>query len=254
MNRSSTSFASETTAFLAPENIPDDLAFLMADIFPTGYFAAKNAWNLLSEQERQDPNLTVAVIGCGPVGLCAITAACDRFPVVYAIDSVEDRLGSFHSPAPIMWFSIVFILSVALVDEAKRHGALPIHLHSDPVNSIKNLTGGRGADAVLEVVGHADALQLAYDLIRPWGVIASVGVQQDAFPFKGPQVYDKNVRLQFGRCPVRALFLEASELLARKQDQFTSFVSHRMTLSDAAKAYDMFDQRLARKVIFDLRS
>lgn len=78
---------------MAPKEIPDDLLFLMADIFPTGYFAAKNAWTLLSDQERQDPNVTVVVIGCGPVGLCAITAACDRFPNVYAIDSVGERLG-----------------------------------------------------------------------------------------------------------------------------------------------------------------
>ncbi|CAF0769969.1 unnamed protein product [Rotaria sordida] len=221
----------DTTGFLAPKEISDDLAFLMADIFPTGYFAAKNAWTLLSDQERQDPNLIVCVIGCGPVGLCAITAACDRFPIVYAIDSVEERL-----------------------DEAKKHGAIPINLNNDPVSVIKNVTEGRGADAILEVVGHADALQLAYDLIRPWGVIASVGAHQDAFPFSGPQVYDKNVRLQFGRCPVRALFPEALRLFSKKQDQFKTFVSHRMSLSDAAKAYELFDKRLARKVIFDLRT
>lgn len=105
----------------------------------------------------------------------------------------------------------------------------------------------------MEVVGHSDALQLAYDLIRPWGVIASVGVQQDPFPFKGPHAYDKNLRLQFGRCPVRALFPEALQLFLKKQDLFKSFISHRMSLSDAPKAYDMFDKRLARKIIFDLR-
>ena len=105
----------------------------------------------------------------------------------------------------------------------------------------------------MEVVGHADALQLSYDLIRPWGVIASVGVPQDPFPFKASQVYEKNVRLQFGRCPVRALFPDALQLLLKKQDQFKSFISHRMSLSDAPEAYQMFDKRLARKIIFDLR-
>ncbi|CAF4142475.1 unnamed protein product, partial [Adineta steineri] len=195
----------DTTAFFAPKEISNDLAILMADIFPTGYFAAKNAWTLLSDQERQDPNLVVVVIGCGPVGLCAITAACEYFPTVYAIDSVEERL-----------------------EQAKRHGGIPINLNTDPVSAIKKVTEGRGADAVMEIVGHADALQLAYDLIRPWGVIASVGVQQDAFPFKGPQVYDKNVRLQFGRCPVRALFPEALQIFSKKQDQFKNFISHRM--------------------------
>ena len=105
----------------------------------------------------------------------------------------------------------------------------------------------------MEVVGHADALQLSYDLIRPWGVIASVGVQQDPLPFNGPHLYDKNVRLQFGRCPVSALFPDALQLFLKKQDLFKNFISHRMMLSDAPKAYEMFDKRLARKVIFDLR-
>ncbi|CAF1029406.1 unnamed protein product [Rotaria magnacalcarata] len=221
----------DSTAFLAPKEIPDDLAFLMADIFPTGYFAAKNAWTMLSDQERQASNLTVCIIGCGPVGLCAVIAACNRFPIVYAIDSIEERL-----------------------EEAKNHGAIPININDDPISVIKKATEGRGADAALEVVGHADALKLAYDLIRPCGVIASVGVQQDAFPFTGPQVYDKNVRLQFGRCPVRALFPEALQLFSEKQDQFKNFISHRMSLSDADKAYELFDKRLARKVIFDLRT
>lgn len=83
----------DTTAVVAPKRIPDELAILMGDIFPTGYFAAKNAWTLLSETERMDPKLIAVVIGCGPVGLCTITAACSRFPTVYAIDSVEERLG-----------------------------------------------------------------------------------------------------------------------------------------------------------------
>ncbi|UJR16876.1 hypothetical protein I4U23_003774 [Adineta vaga] len=220
----------DSTAFPVPKNISDDLMVLMGDIFPTGYFAAKNAWTLLSEKERDDPNLTAVVVGCGPVGLCAITAACERFPIVYAIDSVEERL-----------------------EEAKKHGAISINLNNDPISIIKKATEGRGADAVMEIVGHADALRLAYDLIRPWGVIASVGVQLNAFPFKGPDAYDKNVRLQFGRCPVRGLFPEALELFSKKQHLFTNFISHRMNLSDAVKAYELFDNRLARKIIFDLR-
>lgn len=141
-----------------------------------------------------------------------------------------------------------------MLEEAKKHGAIPLHLNSDPISEIKRATNDRGADAVMEVVGHGDALQLAYDLVRPWGVIASVGVQQDALPFKGPDVYNKNLRLQFGRCPVRALFLEALDMLVEKQALFQSFISHRMSLTQAPEAYDMFDQRLARKVIFDLRT
>ena len=145
--------------------------------------------------------------------------------------------------------SVLFLLV-----EAEKHGAVPIHLNASPIDQIRAVTNGRGADVVMEIVGHDDALRLAYDLIRPWGVIASVGVHQDSFPFTGPDLYNKNVRLQFGRCPVRALFHEALQVLTEKQNHFNGFVSHRMSLSDASNAYRMFDQRLARKVIFDLRT
>ena len=90
--------------------------------------------------------------------------------------------------------NLEYYISLLIIEEVKRHGAIPINLNSDPVSLIKKVTDDRGADAVLEVVGHGDALQLGYNLIRPWGVIASVGVQQDALPFKGPQVYDKKRR------------------------------------------------------------
>lgn len=48
-------------------------------IIPTGYFVARNAFNILQPEERQD--VTALVIGCGPVGLCAITAAKTFFKV-----------------------------------------------------------------------------------------------------------------------------------------------------------------------------
>lgn len=46
-----------------------------------------------------------------------------------------------------------------------------------PVDKIKAMSGGRGADVVIECVGHADAWQLSFDMIRPWGKISSIGVQ-----------------------------------------------------------------------------
>jgi threonine dehydrogenase-like Zn-dependent dehydrogenase len=57
----------------APSNIKDNALILMADIFPTGYFGATNAFKLLTPE--QISNSTAVVIGCGPVGLCAVIAA-----------------------------------------------------------------------------------------------------------------------------------------------------------------------------------
>ena len=60
------------------------------------------------------------------------------------------------------------------------------------------MTNGRGADAVIEGVGHADALKTGFDLLRPWGVISSFGVHNEEIPWTGNQAYGKNLRIQMG--------------------------------------------------------
>lgn len=82
------------------------------------------------------------------------------------------------------------------------------------------MSGGRGADVVMEVVGLAPALRLAYELVRPFGSINSVGVHNAEIPISGSEAYAKNLTLQFGRCPVRAVFADALEVLKKRSAQF----------------------------------
>ena len=142
----------DSTCVSAPKDIPEEMLVLMADIFPTGYFAASRFLKNLPDRDRKE--FTVVCIGCGPVGLCAITCALTMVDKVIAIDSVQERL-----------------------DEAKKLGAEVINLNDDPIPKVKEASGGRGADVVIECVGHSDAWQLAFDMIRPWGQISSIGVQ-----------------------------------------------------------------------------
>lgn len=139
----------------APEGVDEKYLVLMGDIFPTGYFAASNAFK--NSTPEQIAEQTVVVIGCGPVGLCALINALEYKPKhVLAIDSVPSRL-----------------------ELAKSLGAEPWNFMTDRAGLDKRvleLTDGRGADAVIEVVGLSPALRTAYDLVRPWGVISSVGV------------------------------------------------------------------------------
>lgn len=135
-----------------PKSIPEEMLVLMADIFPTGYFAAARFLKNLNARDRKE--YTAVVIGCGPVGLCAITCALTMVDTVVAVDSVPERLA-----------------------EAERLGAKTMKLGDDVVAKVKEMSGGRGADVVIECVGHADAWQLAFDMIRPWGQISSIGVQ-----------------------------------------------------------------------------
>jgi threonine dehydrogenase-like Zn-dependent dehydrogenase len=107
-----------------PEEISDDQAILMSDILPTSYMAAVMA--------EIKPSNIVAIFGCGPVGLFAITCAqhlgAGR---VFAIDSVESRL-----------------------EMARAHGAEVINFQKeDPIEALKEATNGSGPDRVIDAVG-----------------------------------------------------------------------------------------------------
>ncbi len=107
-----------------PEAVTDDQAITISDIFPTGYFGAD-----IAEIEHGD---IVAVFGCGPVGLMTIVSArilgAGR---VLAVDQVPDRL-----------------------ERARKLGAEVIDFsREDPVEAIRELTGGIGVDRAIDAVG-----------------------------------------------------------------------------------------------------
>ena len=180
----------DSTVVKAPEGIDEVKLCLMADIWPTGYFAAANAFRGI-EAEKVSKS-TVVVIGCGPVGLCALINTLDYKPKhLLAVDGVQSRL-----------------------DLAKSLGAEPWNFQTDRGGldrRVRELTNGRGADTVIEVVGLSAALQTAFELLRPWGNISSVGVHNEEIPWTGNQAYGKNLRIQMGRCPVRSAFRAQEE-------------------------------------------
>nr|A0A411KUQ9.1 RecName: Full=Medium chain reductase/dehydrogenase ucsI; AltName: Full=UCS1025A pyrrolizidinone biosynthesis cluster protein I [Acremonium sp.]QBC88153.1 UcsI [Acremonium sp.] len=159
----------DSTVVRAPPGLSDDALILMADIFPTGFFGARNAMAGLGAQDPTEA--VVVVIGCGPVGLCAIVSALEYRPrVVFAIDSVDSRLGL-----------------------AEKLGARPLDLKKGVpsiISAVQEVTEGRGADAVVEVVGQGPALRTAYDIIRPFGSISSIGAHHSAMPFSATDGYE----------------------------------------------------------------
>lgn len=157
----------DSTAMKAPDGVKEEVLVLMADIFPTGYFAAYNGFKELDEKQRREA--TVVLIGCGPVALCALMNIMDYKPKhVFAVDSVESRL-----------------------ELARSLGAEPWNFMTDREGldkRVKEVTQGRGADVVVEVVGLSPALKMGYELLRPWGIISSVGVHNGevSFQLAGP--------------------------------------------------------------------
>lgn len=220
----------DSTLFHAPAAIDEKKLVLMADIFPTGYFAASNGFKSLSPTDVQES--TVLLFGCGPVGICALVSALEHRPKnLIAIDSVPARL-----------------------ELAKSLGAEPWNFQENEAGlreRVKELTDGRGADVVIEVVGHSSALRMGFELLRPWGVLSSVGVHNGEIPWTGNEAYGKNLRIQMGRCPVRSIFPEAMDLLAKKQNVLDFMAEDIRPLSQAVQAYDDFNNMRCQKVIFE---
>ncbi len=206
----------EATVLVLPEEIIPEEALFLGDILATGYFCAAQA--------QIDPRGTYAILGCGPVGLMAIIGAREHgAEKIYAIDSVPERL-----------------------QLAADFGAMPLHLHKDdPLHLVREQTQGRGADAVLEVVGNASAQRLAYEMVRPGGVISVVGVHTLApFAFSPAEAYDKNIAYKVGRCPARHLMPRLLPMVQNRKYALQRVISHRLPLAAGAEGYRIFDQKL----------
>jgi len=207
---------------------------------------------LTDQLNKSEQRLYIAIVGLGPVGLCTLVA------LLHLLDHYGSKDWS--------------IVAIDLV-EARRQKAEKIVNQISPSNGtvrfgspdeaktiVKDWTDGVGCSAVIEVVGYNPALTLAYELIRPFGVIASVGVHQtDILPLTGAQCYAKNVSLVFGRCPVRSMFPMALDVLLARQDVFagvgteTSLVDRIVSMTDAnvKASFEDFDKGKCGKILFD---
>jgi threonine dehydrogenase-like Zn-dependent dehydrogenase len=205
----------DSTLMKLPEEVSIEEGVLVSDVISTGFYSAKQA------QIKKDG--VYAVIGCGPVGLMAILGAREYgAEKIFAIDKENTRLQT-----------------------AKQFGAVPIDTSkTNALEIIKDASQGRGADAVMEAIGSAFSLQLSYDLVRPGGVISSVGVcTEKHLPFSPVQAYDKNLTYISGRCPARAMMPTIIPLIQRKKYPFKSIITHRMSLSEGATGYDIFSNK-----------
>ena len=202
----------ESTLVKILEGVSLEEGLMLGDIISTGFFCAYQA--------DIKPKNTYAIVGCGPVGLMAVLGATEYgAEKIFAIDTIEERLV-----------------------KARQFGAIPINAsQQNPTEVIKEFTQGRGADAVMEAVGNHESGKLAYDLVRPGGIISQVGVCTDAhLPFSTTQAYDKNLTYKVGRCPARYFMDKLVPLVQQKKYDFTSIITHRIKLSEGVSGYNIF--------------
>ena len=216
----------------------DEQVLFLSDIFPTGYMAAD-----LCDIK---PGQVIAVWGCGPVGLLAMKSAfllgAER---VIGIDRFEYRLKMARD------------IGVETINYEE--------VEDGPLDTLKEMTGGRGPDACIDAVGleaHSPGLQYAYDrtkqalrmesdrpialreaimACRNGGTISVVGVYGgmiDKFPMG--VVMNRGLNIRSGQTPVHKYMKPLLDLIMAGKIDPSFVITHRMPLVDAAKGYDIF--------------
>jgi threonine dehydrogenase-like Zn-dependent dehydrogenase len=224
-----------------PDGMRDEQALFLSDIFPTGYMAA--------EMCGIKPGDVIAVWGCGPVGQFALASArmlgaerligIDRFP--YRL-----RLAQEHSGAETINY-----------DEVES-----------VVETLKEMTGGRGPDACIDAVGmeaHGHGVQFAYDrakqaarletdrpialreaiqACRNGGTVSVIGVYGgfiDKFPIGA--VMNRSLTIRSGQCHVQRYMKPSLAWIEQGEIDPSFVITHRLGLEDAPRGYDIFKQK-----------
>ena len=205
-----------------PEGMADDVALFAGDVMGTGYHAVETA--------GLERGATVAVLGLGPVGLCAVQAArAMGAGQVIAVDSVEERL-----------------------ELAASFGAAPVHLTEDDVRAaVKQATEGRGADLTIDAVGHPEAFDMACRLTRKAGTVSATGVYVERMEVHMGLVWVKALTVRTGHANVIRHVDAVLALMAEGALDPRPLVTHHMKLEDAPQAYAIYDRREALKIVLE---
>ena len=219
-----------------PQNFSDEEVLFLTDIFPTGYTGID--WAGVKGGE------TVAVFGCGPVGLMAQKCAWMRGAKrVIGVDILDYRLSAAKRTA-----------NSETINAEK----------DDPVQAIRDMTDGRGADVCVDAVGmeaerklkdklaniwHVEvgsikALKAAISAVRRGGwisVLGVYGVPYDKFPLG--QIFDKGIHLSFGQAPVQKYIDDLIGYLEEGKIKLDDVISHRLPLAEAPRGYEIFNEK-----------
>jgi len=211
------------TLVATPELPPDDLipSLLSAsDVLGTGWFAADAA--------EVGPGKTVVVVGDGAVGLCAMIAArqmgAER---IIAISRHEDRQK--------------LAMEFGATDIVTERG-------DEGVAKIKDMTGGLGAQSVVEAVGTQESMMQAIHSTRPGGHVGFVGVTHGV-ELPAMDLFWSTVHLHGGPAPVRRYLPELLDLIWSRKINPGKVFDLSLPLEQVAEGYRAMDERRAIKAL-----
>ncbi|MCH7719357.1 MAG: zinc-binding dehydrogenase, partial [Chloroflexi bacterium] len=199
-----------------PDEVSDVQAGFLSDVLP-GAFAGLELGGVR-------PGHVVAVVGCGPTGLCAVLSArAMGAATVVAVDHHPERL-----------------------EAARAAGALAVDRDSeDAAARVRELTEGRGADVAVEATGTAEGVTAALELVRPWGTLVTLGIFLGAAPeFPLSSLLLRHVTLKpAGVPPVKLYIPRLIRLIAEGLLDPTPLAKPLLPLSEAPRGYELMAKR-----------
>jgi alcohol dehydrogenase len=203
----------DTSTHLLPAGVSDQAALMLADILPTSYEVGVRNGNV-------SPGDTVVVVGAGPIGLAAITTA------------------QLYSPSLI----VAVDLAAPRLEAAKLFGAdVTVGPDQDAAAVVAELTGGLGADVVIEAVGVPETFELCTRLVRAGGHVANVGVHGKPATLHLEDLWIRNVTITTGLVDTNTTPTLLRMLAAGRLDA-ARFVTHRFDLGEMEQAYEVFSR------------
>jgi threonine dehydrogenase-like Zn-dependent dehydrogenase len=203
-----------------PEGMSSDVALFAGDVMGTGFHAV--------DASGLRPGDVAAVLGLGPVGLCAVQVARAAGAAhVYAIDSVPERL-----------------------EVAASFGAEPVHLREQDVRAIVRAgTEDRGVDVCVDAVGDPQVLEMAIRLTRACGSIQCIGVYAERAEVHLGLLWLKSLTLRGGQANVIGHVDRVLAMMSAGVLDPTPLVTRHMKLEEAPEAYAVYDRREALKIV-----
>jgi alcohol dehydrogenase len=209
----------DTVLQLIPDGLADERVIFAGDVLPTAYSAVVG---LVPGGRGVRAGDTVVVFGAGPVGLCAVASAALFEPArIVAVDVEGYRL------------QLAARLGADVLVDASQE---------DVRTRIREVTEGWGADYVIEAVGRKETLGNAVAVAAPGGAVSVVGVFQQPTPLNLPRMLAKNVSLSVGMGDLGNIGCLV-DFIAEGRLDLAPMITHRLSLSEAARAYEIFEKR-----------
>lgn len=224
--------------FKVPEDaeVEDEKILFLSDILPTAYWGVDNA--------GVKPGDTVIILGCGPVGLLAQKFAWQKGAKrVIAVDHVDYRLEHAKRTNDVETYNFEKTHDIdQTLLEATKGGA-------DVVIDCVGLDAKRTAMEKVETAlmlqgGSLGAFNTAANVVRKFGTIQVIGVyglKYNMFPFG--HLFERNVQVKMGQAPVIHYMPELFRQIQTGKIDPTDIITHRLHISDAPRAYEIFDNK-----------